>query len=96
MFGPDICGFSTRKVHAILSYEGTNYLIKKAVSCETDQLTHVYTFVLQPDATYSILIDNVENESGSLESDWDILPPKQIVDSKAKKVTTHKKLFISV
>ncbi|PIA29746.1 hypothetical protein AQUCO_05800088v1, partial [Aquilegia coerulea] len=85
MFGPDICGYSTKKVHAILSRDGTNHLIKKDVPCETDQLTHVYTFVLRPDASYSILIDNVEKQSGSLYSDWDILPPKKIKDPEAKK-----------
>lgn len=59
---------------------------KKDVPCETDQLTHVYTFILRPDATYSILIDNVEKQSGSLYSDWSILPPKKIKDPEAKKV----------
>jgi len=86
MFGPDICGYSTKKVHAILTYNDTNHLIKKDVPCETDQLTHVYTFILRPDATYSILIDNVEKQSGSLYSDWDLLPPKKIKDPEAKKV----------
>nr|XP_009804594.1 PREDICTED: calreticulin isoform X2 [Nicotiana sylvestris] len=85
MFGPDICGYSTKKVHAILTYNDTNHLIKKEVPCETDQLTHVYTFILRPDATYSILIDNVEKQSGSLYSDWDLLPPKTIKDPSAKK-----------
>lgn len=85
MFGPDICGYSTKKVHAILTYNETNHLIKKEVPCETDQLTHVYTFVLRPDATYSILIDNVEKQTGSLYSDWDLLPPKKIKDPSAKK-----------
>ncbi|CDY42362.1 BnaA09g15970D [Brassica napus] len=85
MFGPDICGYSTKKVHAILTYNGTNHLIKKEVPCETDQLTHVYTFILRPDATYSILIDNVEKQTGSLYSDWDLLPAKKIKDPSAKK-----------
>ncbi|XP_020240461.1 calreticulin [Cajanus cajan] len=85
MFGPDICGYATKKVHAILTYNGTNNLIKKDVPCETDQLTHVYTFILRPDATYSILIDNVEKQTGSLYSDWDLLPPKKIKDPEAKK-----------
>ncbi|XP_004302244.1 PREDICTED: calreticulin [Fragaria vesca subsp. vesca] len=85
MFGPDICGYSTKKVHAILHYNGTNNLIKKDVPCETDQLTHVYTFIIRPDATYSILIDNVEKQTGSLYSDWDLLPPKKIKDPEAKK-----------
>ncbi|KAJ6683123.1 CALRETICULIN-2, partial [Salix koriyanagi] len=86
MFGPDICGYSTKKVHAILNYNETNHLIKKEVPCETDQLSHVYTFIIRPDATYSILIDNVEKQTGSLYSDWDLLPPKQIKDPEAKKV----------
>ncbi|CAI9781729.1 unnamed protein product [Fraxinus pennsylvanica] len=85
MFGPDICGYSTQKVHAILTYKGTNHLLKREVSCETDQLTHVYTFVIRPDATYSILVDNMEKQSGSLHSDWDLLPPKTIKDPEAKK-----------
>ncbi|XP_020867894.1 calreticulin-2 isoform X2 [Arabidopsis lyrata subsp. lyrata] len=85
MFGPDICGYSTKKVHAILTYNEANHLIKKDVPCETDQLTHVYTFILRPDATYSILIDNVEKQTGSLYSDWDLLPPKKIKDPSAKK-----------
>lgn len=89
MFGPDICGYTTKKVHAILHYNETNHLIKKDVPCETDQLTHVYTFILKPDASYSILIDNVEKQSGSVYSDWSILPPKKIKDPEAKKVTTY-------
>lgn len=88
MFGPDICGYSTKKVHAILNYNDTNHLIKKEVPCETDQLTHVYTLVIRPDATYSILIDNVEKQTGSLYTDWDLLPPKKIKDPEAKKVIT--------
>merc|ERR1711915_94839 len=85
MFGPDICGYSTKKVHAILGHGGKNHPLKKDVSCETDQLTHVYTFILRPDATCSILIDNKEKDSGSLYTEWDILPPKQIKDPDAKK-----------
>ncbi|CAI9271396.1 unnamed protein product [Lactuca saligna] len=75
MFGPDICGYATKKVHAILTYNGENKLIKKDVPCETDQLSHVYTFILRPNATYSIVIDNEEKQTGSLYKDWDLLPP---------------------
>ena len=86
MFGPDICGTDTKKLHAIVSYQGQNYPIKKDLQCETDKLTHFYTFILRPDATYSILIDNRERDSGSLYTDWDILPPRKIKDYTAKKV----------
>jgi calreticulin len=85
MFGPDICGYSTKKVHTILTKDGKNHLIKKDVPCETDQLTHVYTLIIRPDATYTILIDNEEKQTGSVYEHWDILPPKQIKDPEAKK-----------
>lgn len=89
MFGPDICGPQTKKLHVILSYQGQNYPIKKELQCETDKLTHFYTFILRPDATYSVLIDNRERETGSIYTDWDILPPPKIKDTKAKKVLWH-------
>ncbi|XP_022867356.1 calreticulin-1-like [Olea europaea var. sylvestris] len=68
MFGPHICGYCTKKVHAILTFNGTNHLIKRGAPCETDRLTHVCIFVLWPDASYSILVDSVEKQSGSLYS----------------------------
>lgn len=86
MFGPDICGTQTKKLHAIIQYKGQNYPIKKVVPCETDQLTHVYTFVIRADASYSILVDNRERESGSIYNDWEILPPRKIKLTNAKKV----------
>lgn len=85
MFGPDICGFSTKKVHVIFTYKGKNHLIKTDIPAETDTLTHVYTLVVKPDNTYQVLIDLKEKKSGSLEEDWDLLPPKKIKDPKAEK-----------
>ncbi|KAH0451086.1 hypothetical protein IEQ34_021778 [Dendrobium chrysotoxum] len=85
MFGPDICGAQTKKLHLIYSYQGQNYPMKKDLQCETDKLTHFYTFILRPDASYSILVDNREKESGNLYSDWDILPPRKIKEVNAKK-----------
>ena len=35
------------------SYNGKNYLTKKDIACETDELTHVYTLILRPDNSYS-------------------------------------------
>lgn len=54
MFGPDICGYATRKVHVIFTKDGKNHLIKKDVKAETDQLTHIYTLVVKPDNTYKV------------------------------------------
>ena len=40
---------------------------------------------MKPDNTYEVLIDNQQSQSGSLEDDWDFLPPKEIKDPEAKK-----------
>jgi hypothetical protein len=54
MFGPDICGFGTRKTHFIVNYKEKNHLVKKDIKCETDQLSHVYTLRLMPNNTYEV------------------------------------------
>jgi len=80
MFGPDVCGTSTKKVHVIFTNKGKNHLVKKNIPCESDQLTHVYTLIVHPDNTYEVRIDGNKKESGSLADDWEILPPKKIKD----------------
>ncbi|TKY48315.1 Calreticulin-3 protein [Spatholobus suberectus] len=77
MFGADICGSETKKLHVALSYQRQNYPIKNYLQCETNKLTHFYIFILRPDAYYSILVDNLERDSGRLYTDWDILPPRK-------------------
>jgi len=84
MFGPDVCG-GTRRVHVIFTYKGKNHLINKSISPETDTFTHVYTLIVRPDQTYTVLIDNIEKQSGSLLEDWDFLPPKTIKDPSLSK-----------
>jgi len=85
MFGPDICGSSTKKVHLIFNYNGKNHLLKKNVPAESDEFTHLYTLILKPDNTYEIQIDQKEVAKGSLKEDWDILEAKEIKDPKASK-----------
>jgi calreticulin len=85
MFGPDICGPGTKKVHVIFTYKGKNHLIKKDIRCKDDEFTHVYTLILTPDNKYEVLIDNEKAESGELESDWDMLPERKVKDPDAKK-----------
>jgi len=85
MFGPDICGTSTRRVHAIFTYKGKNLLIKKEVRAETDRISHVYTLIVHPDNTYQIDVDGKKQQSGSLLDDWDFLPSKTIKDPSASK-----------
>ncbi|EEB10533.1 Calreticulin precursor, putative [Pediculus humanus corporis] len=85
MFGPDICGPGTKKVHVIFNYKGKNHLINKEIRSKDDVLSHLYTLIVKPDNTYEVLIDNEKVESGELESDWNFLPPKKIKDPNAKK-----------
>lgn len=83
--GPDICGPGTKKVHVIFNYKGTNHLIKKDIRCKDDVFSHLYTLIVNPDNTYEVLIDNEKAQSGELEEDWDMLPPKKIKDPDASK-----------
>ena len=52
---------------------------------QDDEFTHLYTFILRPDNTYEVKIDNKKVEGGPIEDDWDILLPKTILDPEAKK-----------
>merc|ERR1719422_2585636 len=94
MFGPDICGPGTKKVHVIFEHKGKNHLIKKVhvifehkgknhlikkdIRCKDDVFTHLYTLIVNTDGTYEVLIDNESAQTGSLTDDWDFLPPKKI------------------
>merc|ERR1719470_480327 len=85
MFGPDICGPGTKKVHVIFTYKKKNLLTKKDIRCKDDEMTHLYTLILNHDNTYEVRIDGEKVESGELEADWDFLAPKKIKDPEAKK-----------
>ncbi|XP_071537066.1 calreticulin [Panulirus ornatus] len=85
MFGPDICGPGTKKVHVIFNYQEKNHLIKKEIRCKDDVYPHLYTLIVNADNTYEVLIDNEKVQSGELEEDWDMLPPKKIKDPEASK-----------
>lgn len=87
MFGPDICG-STKRVHVIFTYKGTNHLVKKEIKCKDDEMTHLYTLIVNPDNTYEVRIDGAKAQGGSLEEDWDMLPAKEILDPNESKPAT--------
>ena len=72
-------------MHVIFNHNGKNLLTKKEIRCKDDVFTHLYTLIVNPDGTYEVLIDNEKAESGTLEEDWDFLPPKEIKDPEAKK-----------
>lgn len=42
--GPDICGYSTKKVHVIFNYKGKNHLIKKEIKCKVSSCLYTPLF----------------------------------------------------
>merc|ERR1712086_1016253 len=87
MFGPDICGSSTKKTHVIFNYKGKNLDKKKEVRAESDTLSHLYTLIVKPDNTYEVQIGMNKVDSGTLEEGWDFLEPQEIRDPDEKKPT---------
>merc|ERR1719331_1650911 len=85
MFGPDICGSSTKKTHVIFNYKEKNLDKKTEVRAESDTLSHLYTLIVKPDNTYEVQIDMNKVDSGSLSEGWAFLEPKQIRDLDEKK-----------
>jgi len=85
MFGPDICGYSTKRIHAIFNHNGENLLTTASTVCETDEFTHVYTMVVKSDNTYDMLIDGESKYSGSMFDDWEFELPKKIKDPESSK-----------
>eukprot|EP01084_Bolivina_argentea_P015013 28077_1 len=80
MFGPDICGYSTKKVQAIFNYEGENLLRNDDVKCPDDEFTHSYLLIVNKDSTYEIRIDGEEKAKGDLKDDWSFEKAKKIKD----------------
>jgi calreticulin len=86
MFGPDICA-ETKRIHAILAdHKGVGVENTRQSYPGTDQMTHMYTFILRPDKTYAILLDREEQGSGYMYDDYPaMLVPKMVPDPLAVK-----------
>jgi len=94
MFGPDKCG-ATNKVHVIfrqknpVSGEWEEKHMSKKVAVKTDKYSHLYTLEVKPDNTFRVLVDLVEEASGSLTSEDDFTPafgaPEEIDDPEDSK-----------
>jgi calnexin len=95
MFGPDRCG-STNKVHLIVRWRNPvsgvteEKHLANAPAARSDRgLSHLYTLVLRPDATFAVKIDNAVEREGALGSDKDfsppVLPPREVDDPEDRK-----------
>jgi len=87
MFGPDVCGSSNKRTHVILHdfNQDENHLVKKEVGTETDDLTHLYTLIINTDNTFEVLIDNKSVREGKLDEEFDFLGEKTIKDPAVSK-----------
>ncbi|XP_053599766.1 calnexin isoform X2 [Plodia interpunctella] len=96
MFGPDKCG-NDNKLHFIFRHKNPkNGSIEEKHSKKPsqrlddiykDKEPHLYTLIVRPDNTFSILVDNKEVNSGSLLEDFTppVNPPEEIDDPNDKK-----------
>mmetsp|Transcript_10864 Transcript_10864/g.15218 ORF Transcript_10864/g.15218 Transcript_10864/m.15218 type:complete len:400 (+) Transcript_10864:69-1268(+) len=89
MFGPDMCGSSNKRTHVILHSDAKddNLLITKDVPCEKDNISHLYTLVVNPDNTFEVRVDDKVVREGKLDDEFDFLPAKEIKDPDASKPT---------
>ncbi|KAL3476397.1 Calreticulin family-domain-containing protein [Aspergillus californicus] len=95
MFGPDKCG-ATNKVHFIFRHrnpktgEYEEKHLKAPPAARTSKLSSLYTLIVRPDQTFSILIDGTSVKDGSLLEDFSpsVNPEKEIDDPKDKKPDT--------
>ncbi|KAJ5898976.1 Calnexin [Penicillium taxi] len=94
MFGPDKCG-ATNKVHFIFRHKNpkTGEYEEKHLStptvARTNKVTSLYTLIVRPDQTFSILINGESAKEGSLLESFSppVNPEKEIDDPKDKKPT---------
>lgn len=87
MFGPDICGYDIARIHAIFTWQKKNLLRQPDIALDYEdknEHSHMYTFVVKPDNTYSVYLDLKEKASGSLHEHWDF-PNKTRDDTTDKK-----------
>ncbi|CAH2092377.1 unnamed protein product [Euphydryas editha] len=96
MFGPDKCG-NDNKLHFIFRHKNPkNGTIEEKHSKKPtqrlddiykDKEPHLYTLIVRPDNTFTILVDNKEANAGSLLEDFTppVNPPEEIDDPDDRK-----------
>jgi calnexin len=92
MFGPDKCG-DTKQVHFIFMHAPatTGVLEEKHLDPKPepkiDTINHLYTLIIRPDQTFSVLVDGEVVKSGTLFKDFSppVNPPATIDDPTDRK-----------
>jgi len=85
MFGPDKCGY-TKKTHVIFNYNGKNVEKKTPLDYKQEVgVTQLYRLTVDNDNTVTVDVGGDQLYKGDMESDWDLLEPKEIHDPDEKK-----------
>lgn len=78
MFGPDLCGAITNKVHFIIHRYGAEHqLVNAPFPAEPDFKSNLYTLILHPNQDFEIRVNGVVRRAGSLLDDEMFEPPLQ-------------------
>ena len=70
-FGPDICGPSFRRVHVVITYNGTEYETNHPLGFVKDSFTHSYTLIIRRNNTFAVLIDGEIADEATLDERFD-------------------------
>ncbi|OWR44859.1 putative Calnexin [Danaus plexippus plexippus] len=96
MFGPDKCG-NDNKLHFIFRHKNPKNGTIEEKHCKKptqrlediykDKEPHLYTLIVRPDNTFSVLVDNKEFNAGSLLEDFTppVNPPEEVDDPNDEK-----------
>ena len=75
-FGPDICGPSFKRVHFVITYNGTEYESNRPIGFTRDSFTHGYTLIIRTNSSFTMLIDGEVVDEGTLEERFDFKKPR--------------------
>nr|WMB80952.1 calreticulin [Myxobolus bejeranoi] len=85
MFGPDMCGYSTKTIHLIISHNDKNHQLKDKINFDNDGYPHLISVFIGKDRKFWVKLDGEVKKEGILGENFDYLLPKTIDDPEDKK-----------
>ena len=86
MFGWDLERGHPQRVQALLRVKGKEYNHSPPLKLEKDSRTHLFTFIMRPDYTYEIRLDNNKTQAGNMWESWyGYMEPPKFLDPDARK-----------
>ncbi|KAH7822754.1 putative Calreticulin CRP55 [Monocercomonoides exilis] len=85
MFGPDWNGKLNNMLRVLIRYNNRNFELRSHHACPPDKNTYLYTFIIHPDWTYEIHLNDQLERKAPMEEEFDFVRPRLIPDPNAKK-----------